>query len=243
MNKYCTYSIRRFYELFISRRFDQNDVALFIVLARDYSKKGSVIRELGDFLAHPQQKDRGIVINSINKLMLEFEEYLEDDYRLPQGLPESVPRFEGIGGDDEIIRDLSLIFESFGIKKLDINKNNKSYRELVFCLIFLLGNFKIKYRDTILDLEISYSSSLALKAQCMSTKFINHYAQVTIIAVPNIWRRSDSSRLNGHILDGYIVRRFKEGFLGAIKYEQALSLDTPSIKDFGRGEVWPMDGK
>ena len=74
MNAYCKHKIHQFYESYRHRTFDQDDVALLIVLARGYSDKGSIIRELGDFLAHPDEKDRGIVLRSVQQAADHFEE-------------------------------------------------------------------------------------------------------------------------------------------------------------------------
>lgn len=77
MNSYTKHNILKFHQKYLNRKFDQDDVALFIVLARDYMPKNSIFRELGDFLAHPDQKDRGIVLSSFQPVIDFFENNVE----------------------------------------------------------------------------------------------------------------------------------------------------------------------
>lgn len=74
MNAYIEHSMLKFYEKYKDRTFDQDDVAFFIVVCRDYSPKNSIFRELGDFLAHPSLKDRGMTINNFKPAVQYFEE-------------------------------------------------------------------------------------------------------------------------------------------------------------------------
>jgi hypothetical protein len=106
MNEYCKHKVHQFYLSLEKGSFDQDDVALFIVLIRDYSAKGSILRELGDFLAHPDKKDRGIVLNSVKHAAALFEEncleYFKNEVLKP-------PVFKGIGTLDELVTDIQAI--------------------------------------------------------------------------------------------------------------------------------------
>lgn len=73
MNCYTKHHINKFHTKYCSRNFVQDDVAFFTLLARDYTPKGSIFKELGDFLAHPDKKDRGIVIDSYNEVIELFD--------------------------------------------------------------------------------------------------------------------------------------------------------------------------
>lgn len=241
-NSYVHHQIRRFGEQFLSRTFDQNDVALFVVLARDYSNQGSIIRELGDFLAHPKEKDRGIVLKAIDSAAQEFDAYLENEKNSKELNIKNLPMFSGLGPHSEIIRDLMHVFSSFSVEVKPIEREDKGYREFVFCLIFLLGNFRLKWRNEHLVMEVVYGHSLTLQVRVMSGKYHNHYVLLPVLTLLNVWPSYCGGALfESHTLEGYIARRFHEGTLCAIKFSKDLATSTYELSSFERGEIWPVE--
>ena len=241
MNEYCRYKIKSFYESFIDRTFDQDDVAQFFVSSRDYSKRGSIIREIGDFLAHPNIKDRGIVLNSIEEIMPLFEMEIENysssyiDYK-------NQPIFKGLGSDEELIDDLNHIFAKAGLNAKSIIREDNSYRDLLFCTIFLLSSFKVKFENQELELEVVYSHSLKLQARCESKNYQRHFAVLPILQLLNVW--TDCPMVFAapeHNLRMHIARRFKQGFVAAISYEDDSKCKSRVYDsgDFARGQIWP----
>jgi hypothetical protein len=81
MNEYAKHKLLQTHQSFVDRRFDQDDVALMIVLVRDYTPEDSIFRELGD-LAHPDDKDRGLVLNTVRiaeaSFEKDFQQYFHD---------------------------------------------------------------------------------------------------------------------------------------------------------------------
>lgn len=241
MNEYCKYKIKSFYEKYIDRTFDQDDVAQFFVNSRDYSKRGSIIREVGDFLAHPNLKDRGIVLDSIKEIMPLFDNMLEDKRR---GKVDyfNQPTFKGLGSDDELINDLNHIFESAGINAKLISREDNNYRDFLFCTIFLLSTFKIKYNEQELTLQAVYSHSLKLQVICESKNYQRHFAALPVLQLSNVWTNCPTTfSAPEYTLENHIARRFKQGFIAAISYENdSIHKKTRfDSNDFEKGQIWP----
>jgi hypothetical protein len=92
------------------RSFDQDDVAPLQVTARDYTATGIVFRELEDFLAHPDQKDRGLVIRAIQDAAPKYDHFLKQDHKNLRKNDENdwntLPAFNGVISPDQLIGDL-----------------------------------------------------------------------------------------------------------------------------------------
>jgi peroxiredoxin family protein len=59
--------------------FDENDICIFFIRLREFSKNHLVFREIADFLAHSKQRDRGLANKSLENMYLTmkfFTEYL-----------------------------------------------------------------------------------------------------------------------------------------------------------------------
>ena len=241
MNEYCKYKIKSFYEAFLDRTFDQDDVAQFFVISRDYSQKGSIIREVGDFLAHPNIKDRGIVLNSIKEIMPLFDKEIED-FRNNSVDYWNQPKFKGLGSDNDLINDLNYIFKSAGLNEKKIDRDDNNYRDFLFCSIFLLSTFKVKFKNQELELEAIYSHSLRLQARCESLNYQRHFALLPVLQLPNVWTDCPTVlSAPEHNLKNHIARRFKQGFIAAISYENDSKNKSQvyNSSDFKRGEIWP----
>lgn len=236
MNKYCKHEVHRFYQIFLERTFDQSDVALFVVLTRDYSEKGSVLRELGDFLAHLKGKDRGVTLSRVEKAAEGIDDYFAN--------MESVgaPIFEGIGNEEEIIQDLSNIFQRAGIKGVNIEKNGNDIRDFIFCVIFLLSSFKLKFRNMLYDFYVEYSHGVTLFTS-VEGRFNPHFhANLPILSLCNVWIECPPSGIcqTKHVLNNHVVRRFDQGHLGALDYLLDLKVSSHDADKFRKGELWPL---
>lgn len=242
MNEFCKYNIKKFYQLFQSREFDQNDVAFFISLSRDYSQKGSIFRELGDFLAHPKRKDRGLVINSINDYMYEFDAYLTVETQSNEELCNKLPNFRGFDFNiyKEILKCLNQIFTLTQLKPLKIDEEDLAFREFIFCLIFLLSYFKIKLNGELIKLEVAYSGSLKLEAKCESNFFSKSFAIIPILTIRNLYPDS-TPYFHRHLLSNMVARRFEEGFLAAIPIDKDNFNRKLNLNNFINSEVWPIN--
>ncbi|MFH0255892.1 hypothetical protein ACGRL8_02235 [Vibrio rumoiensis] len=237
MNKYTHHHIERFYGKFINRSFDQDDTAMFIVLARDYTPKGSIFRELGDFLAHPDEKDRGLVISSFQDVIDFFD---ENTLKTFDGADLPKQRNSGIGVLDEVKDSLCAIFALVGIDHEIESRNELRFRDFVFCLIFLLGNFRLKMNGQLVQIQVKYGNGLSLSISYESANYDRHYLSFNLMLLCGVWPQCIPTDYKKD-LSGYIVRRFSNGYLGAIPYE----LDAPSLntdmQSFERGVVWPLN--
>ena len=235
MNLYTKHHIQRFYQKYSERTFCQDDLALFLVLVRDYTPMNSVFRELGDFLAHPDKKDRGLVINSFKPIVDYFDKNTES---VMDGGDINVNRPKGIGVLEDIQTSLNSIFLLVEIRHEFTNKNDLAFRDFIFCIIFLLGNFKLKINGKIVDLIIKYGNALELSISYESSSVRRNFITLNVLFLNTVWIES-SSGYSKELTD-HIVRRFSNGFLGAIHYskdDMDLSMDMTS---FPRGEVWPL---
>ncbi|CAM4356846.1 hypothetical protein PSOS111911_15110 [Pseudoalteromonas ostreae] len=241
MNQYYKHQIQEFYRSFLERSFDQKDIANFYVMSRDYARKNSVIREIGDFLAHPDKKDRGIVLRSITDVMPLFEAEVEDYRAGIERSFEERPRFKSLESDI-IIEDIKLIFDQANIRSGSIDKNDGNFRDFLFCTIFLLSTFAIQYKDQRLNLEAIYSHSLTLQVSCESVKFDRNFVLLPILFLPNVWINCPSTIVPKHHLKRHIARRFKQGFLAAVPYEldKLHREKLISSSSFTKGEIWPL---
>lgn len=238
MNEYCKHKVFQFHKSFKERSFDQDDVALLIVLTRDYTKKGSIFRELGDFLAHPNEKDRGLVLNSVKSAAASFEKECRRYFEDPDFKP---PTVKGLGKLEELIEDILAIFNLAGLSKLSIGRDDSNFRDFVFCIIFLLSSFKVKHETRLFDFKVDYSHGLTLYISYESTMFPGHFATLPILFLGNVW--ISCSTLFGssrNALKNHIARRFEEGVLAAVAYEDDVAKQLLNGKDFARGTVWPL---
>ncbi|MCU8075405.1 hypothetical protein [Shewanella sp. SM29] len=237
MNNYTHHHIELFYGKFINRSFDQDYVAMFLMLSRDYTQKGSIFRELGDFLAHPDEKDRGLVINGFQEAIDFFDANTQETF---EGIELPQKRNRGIGSLDEVKASLCDIFKLVGIRHVIESRNELRFRDFVFCLIFLLGNFRLKMNGQLVNIQVEYGNALSLVISYESATYDRHYLSINLILLCGVWPQCIPTYYTKN-LSGYIVRRFSNGYLGAIPYK----LDSPcfdtDMQSFGRGIVWPLN--
>ncbi|MBQ0745563.1 MAG: hypothetical protein KBT82_02220 [Marinobacter sp.] len=238
MNTYCRHKVNQFHESFQNCSFDQDDVALFVVLTRDYAQWGSILRELGDFLAHPKEKDRGIALNSVKEASGEFEHGLVEYFSNREFEP---PVVKGLGTHQELSGDLHKIFELAGITEKEFEIDGDPFRDFVFCIIFLLSSFKLNLGRRLFELKVEYAHRLLLYISYESERFPRTFVTMPILSLHNVWPAYPGGiSAPKYTLENHIVRRFDEGFLGAIAYEDDQTGQSLSAKSFERGRVWPL---
>ena len=233
VNLYTRHHINYFFDKYVKRSFDQDDVALFIVLIRDYTPELSIFRELGDFLAHPDQKDRGMVTNNFKPVTSYFEkktEYVMDGGKIPMKRP------TGLAVLEEVQLSLGEIFRSVEIEGFVNDRDDPSFRDFVFCLIFMLSNFRLKIKNQIIDMKVKYGNALSLSISYESSKFERNYISLTVLCLNGVWVTCPSGVTEE--LTGYIVRRFSNGLLGAIAYEIDTNDLSTDMEQLSTGQVW-----
>ncbi|MAX53582.1 MAG: hypothetical protein CMH22_16515 [Methylophaga sp.] len=239
MNEYCKHRILSFYTLFRERQFEQDDVAFFLILIRDYSQKGSIIREVADFLAHPEEKNKGILLKRVEKIVPKMEEYIGQVNSNDTISHTRPPIFSGLSFHKEIITGIRRAFQKVGLKNVAISESDIEYREFIFCLIFLLSGFKLKFGNASIELTVLYSRDLILIANCPIHKYQNSFAQLPVLLLKDVWPDANPNGF-GHVLEQHIVKRFHNGFLAAVNYEFDKYDLLLEAKNSTYGTVWPM---
>lgn|GEM_PF-5320700 len=238
MNAYCRHKVHQFYESYRNRRFDQDEVALFTVLMRDYSGHGSIMRELGDFLAHPDEKDRGIIIRSVKEATSHFEENCLAYFHSKEFEP---PVFKGLGTEEELSSELKDLFAAANISATGIGVEDGPFRDFVFCIIFLLSSCRLKLGARLFDLNVEYAHGLTLYISYESLNLPRYFVVLPVLRLRNVWIENNSFFAKSKFkLENHIARRFKEGFLGAISYDDDRSGEPLGAALFERGKVWPL---
>jgi hypothetical protein len=241
MNEYTTHMIKRFYQSYVNQTFDQDDVTLFIISARDYCAKKKSMREIGDFIAHPAVRDRGLTLSSVTEVTPQFEKMLRGQYS--KDTEESdMPFYKGIGTQEDLLEDLASIFERAGAGSIDPSADSPAFRGFLFCVIFLLSKFSIKLEHQHLNFEIEYSKDLNLNISYESTYYPNHFAKLTVIRVRDVWKDLPYSFLGYHSIKvpNHIARRFSRGFLCAVPYTQDLKVAQFEDEHFEEGTMFPI---
>lgn len=234
MDKNTKHLIKKFYEKYCLRTFDQVDVAFFIVTIRDYTVKNSIFRELGDFIAHPKLKDRGLIITTIQPTL----DFIDENYvNMLKGVRPNIKVPYGLATLDEIVNSLIDIFKVISAN-IEIDRNDISFREFIFCLVFLLGNYKIKLNDRIFEFVIYSGQSLKLTVLYNPIINVRHYYELDILFLGNIYIEPLS--FDRRKIENHIVRRTNNGYLVALPYEY----DTDEIlnlsKNLPRNQYFPI---
>ena len=244
MNEYCKHTIKKFYDRFISRQFDQDDLALLFVVSRDYFERGEIVRELGDFIAHPKLKTKGIVINNIkSSIVPQFNRFL-DKYKKNNVDITQLHSIDVLCSDEELIDELTKIFNLAGIEATEISREDDNFREFLFCLVFLLSNYKLSINGQEVEMSAIYSRSLSLRILVESSKNSRNFSRLSILQVHNVW--ADCPTLpttTEHDLSHHIARRFddgKKGFIGAISFCDDQGSKIYKAKEFESGKCWPL---
>jgi hypothetical protein len=184
------------------------------------------------------------VWDAINKAMQEFDAFLNKQYQARHHSTEELPVFNQLNFVRNIIDDLEHAFNLCLERRVKINESDRSFREFIFCIIFLLGNFKIQYGTTLLSLIVRYAQSVTLEARVMSAIYHNHFALLPIITLPNVWRSYFGNWAgDGVILKGYIARRLQEGHLAATPCSKDVGAQRHSVNEFQPRELWPFEAR
>ena len=241
VNEYTAHMIKKFYRSYINRTFDQDDVTLFLISARDYCKRNKSMREIGDFIAHPGARDRGITLSSVTDVTPYFEVMLQAQYNFSATESEYLP-YRGIGTRDDLLEDLQSIFDMANAGTIDRSPESPEFREFLFCIIFLLCKFSIKIKNQKLLFEIQYSKDLSLNIRYESTVYPRHYANLTVIRIRDVWKELPTSIFHTRSIKvtNHIARRFNRGFLCAVPYESDLALSNFEDGDFEEGAMFPI---
>ena len=239
MNAYTEYQIKNFYEKYKDQTFDQDDIALFITASRDDTNHGSIFKELGDFIAHPNLKDRGMAIKNLKPAIKYFEENTGD---MPGGKRPTIEVPFSIGFNNEILDELYSVFGMVGIYPLSRNIHSPSFRDFIFCLIFLLGNFKLKLNKKTCPLVVTFSGALSLTVFYPSNKYPKYLAEFTLVFLGNVYTGGLPSFYKKK-LDGHIARRLFDGSLAAIPYEFDKECYLLGEEPFPRGIGLPLERK
>lgn len=239
MNAYTEYQIKNFYEKYKDQTFDQDNIALFITASRDDTNHGSIFKELGDFIAHPNLKDRGMAIKNLKPAIKYFEENTGD---MLGGKRPTIEVPFSIGFNNEILDELYSVFGMVGIYPLSRNIHSPSFRDFIFCLIFLLGNFKLKLNKKTCPLVVTFSGALSLTVFYPSNKYPKYLAEFTLVFLGNVYTGGLPSFYKKK-LDGHIARRLFDGSLAAIPYEFDKECYLLGEEPFPRGIGLPLERK
>lgn len=242
MNEYCRHSIRKFHLSYQQRSFDQDDVSIFLLMSRDYTKKGSVFRELGDFLAHPEEKDRGLVIKAIEEMVPKIDAFLIDDHKNQKmGVDDfsNMPMFNGLRSA-EIAKELAEVLIMAGIDGPEINEESDSFSEFISCIILLLGSCSLLVNGQSLRFKVTYGHCIEASVSYESHRYINTFADLPVLSARNI-NKSWHGALNRSIeVTGLIARRHKSGSLIGVSHANDLSPGFTEREEYASGEAWAL---
>jgi hypothetical protein len=212
MMAYCKHVITRFAESLANSTFDQDSVAHFIVMARDYSAKRGVIRELGDFLAHPTGRNTGLVFVALEKSAVIFESFLLAP-RVDRDAAHLRVPYDPM--DKKVLHEELLgIFTQAGVV-CNVQIKSSAFEDFVACVIFLLQYCQVTVNGVATKFELHYGHGLSLNAMYESKKFNRNFAKIPLLYVHNINRSYTGP---DHELNHFVARRFEDGRLIAISY-------------------------
>lgn len=228
LNSNANHEVVRFFKLFKSRAFDQRDVSSFIREIRDFLPKKSILREFGDFLAHPQCKDRGASVLMAENNIETFERMLTGEI----SEDEARNRLKDIGGLGALVDSVQQVLAGAGIEDVIVGFDEPSFRDFVFCLVFLLDSYSMKIKSPLINSEYSFSmrvqydSGVALNMMMESASRKHNFISCNLLYLPNV-SPERTLGLNQHAIDasGMIARRFKQGFIAAIERDEDLRFE------------------
>lgn len=161
MNESIKYSVRHALTEVGANSHSIHTVKSILVDLRDYSPNGSIIRELGDFLAHPEEKDRGIAHSNITEAF----DGLIRFFRAARGLPvKGGSRFcvRPPFTDIEIMKDLFSLIAELGIASSSstlMHKVREQQESVSACILCLLQGARFKIRSHKIPASICFISS------------------------------------------------------------------------------------
>ncbi len=196
--------IEKLHAKIIQGTYDEIDILAFLITLRESVRKGSLIREFGDFIAH-RSRDRGIL-----------KEYLERLRHLLQNPMKSNSSIEEVAVYSvyDIQRSLNDLLASIGLSPFGEEIAN----QVTVCLISLLQFVKVRTKaaSSVNSLVIGISSDfIALLGQ-------GHVPAGHVIAFPMLVARNNYLPLPGvdtwMILDNFVTKAYSVG--GQFRLEQ-----------------------
>ena len=162
-----------------SGNFDENDIDSIFMKLRAYSTKFSVFREIADFVAHNDQRNRGLVNEALEHMYLSMRFFLDYHYQgenkkqldITKSFPSwiiKLMKYQVEKIDESILKDkfnvskirlISRIDNSF---KIDKQKGTAIYKEgklskttfeaISHCMSFISGTAKFTQKDLVDEL-------------------------------------------------------------------------------------------
>lgn len=151
MNVNLIYRIERIIKDINADKFDQELIASLITCVREKSPPTSMVREIGDFLAHPTLKDRGYVHENIKKV---HESLLKAYDKTTNQLYGKIT-IENPIDIRETITELKNTLLTID-KNIIISDEEKRMHEIQACILLLLqgSRIKIEHLDSIESVEL-----------------------------------------------------------------------------------------
>ena len=165
MNTTVIHRIKKFQQRYIESVFDQDDVYILLVDLREFCAHNERhIRELGDYLAHPE-RDRGLTFRELQNV---YEEVVNNFNQL-WITTKDLPQLPIIFKETTIFKELDVIFERIGLPLKEIKNCFNDQRAIDFslCLLGLLCSAKIKIGGSACKLNLALGTrkrNLALYA-------------------------------------------------------------------------------
>lgn len=177
MNSLVQHRIKKFIKKYEARSFDQDDVMLLLIDIRDASKTNSLSRELGDYFAHPHERDRGLTWK-----------ILDDEYKVTQESFDDVicgknniqPKI--LCDEIEIIKSVGDSLKLSGIASDVFGKTiyEKSTRDFMLCLVGLLSSFSLKVGGLVHPLKLCLSNRGPFLSIMASIKVVKEDKTISI---------------------------------------------------------------
>jgi hypothetical protein len=159
-------SIRRAIKVVILGSYTADTIKLLYVDLRDYCDSGSITREIGDYIAHPKEKDRGI---SHVRVAEQFTAFRKMADLLSGRLPgqKAVIQVKSAFGSSDIVDDLvRQLMKSCVLSKDEIQALQMQIHGITTSVICLLQDSVIKVgKDRLSAYADFFESKLSLVVQ------------------------------------------------------------------------------
>ena len=197
------YMVKQIHAILLSGSFHEQDVLRLFIILRNQSRKGSLVEEFGDFVAH-RERDRGLLKASMKCAMSALVNKTEVDF----------PQIK----TQEIHSALNETFKSLGLQEIDERLAN----QITVCLISLLQF--VKFVPSEKEIQ-SFTSEFEYKLSvCISNQHIFLYGEGKLPAGHSILIPLLVANNNSYVPSDYDDRvpmkwnelmeiEFKNGFL------------------------------
>ena len=153
MNKLIRHRIKVFQKKYIDSSFDQDDVYILMMDLRELCTKDELhIREVGDYLAHPQ-RDKGLTFSELQKVYKQIVPKFRELWARTHGLPKLPIIFKEV----VLFAEIDGIFERIGLPLLEVKNYFNDQRAIDFslCILSLLCDAKIRIGDSFCNLHLA----------------------------------------------------------------------------------------